>query len=93
LLDAIDDYRDQITTALDEYREAALPADDDREAQIAFLNDLAKKMRPPPLVQEIERVVLDHHPRYAEMVADQRGLSGDRRPGRSAHVPDRLGRP
>ena len=70
-LGVIAEYRARVMAAVDEYRDIPAFGDDDQEAQVKFMNDLVERMRPPPVLLEIERVVADHYIPYARMVADR----------------------
>ena len=68
LLAEIDAYRERMTAFLGEIRAGEIDAESD---PVEFLKRVTAEMSPPPMVKEIERVVLEHYPPYAGLVADR----------------------
>ena len=84
LLAEIDAYRARMTAFLSEIRAGEIDSESD---PVEFLKRVTAEMSPPPMVKEIERVVLDHYPPYAALVADREVYHEIAGRGRRADVP------
>lgn len=71
----IQDYRQQVSSVIDDYRQAARDQTPSEEAegddQVEFIKSLVDRMAPPASVAEVDRILLEHYPKYSRMVADR----------------------